>query len=248
MTDDMSYTTSTQYHLPAHPQYYPAPHANHGHPHDANPPQRTENMQRKRPKYTRSKTGCMTCRVKKIKCDETKPNCMRCTHGQRDCTWPEGVPARKKSLSRRDSEGRPSTEGSSGLSDGSTPPTREHTPPRRATVDMGLMPIQSRRRLSDPYLLHAMSTEPDPVRRVTTNTDRVASGYPPSTPNLLTMIPETYTTQSRYEHYPHHSSRTAGFRAVNPESVGQWNGSEYFSTQERSLVAHMPNDSHTRYQ
>lgn len=43
------------------------------------------------------------------------------------------------------------------------------------------------------------------------------------------MIPETYTTQSRYEHYPHHSSRTAGFRAVNPESVGQWNGSEYVS-------------------
>lgn len=65
-------------------------------------PIRTEVPQRKRPKYTRSKTGCLTCRGKKIKvllwsrplprhfsqfflkCDETKPNCTRCTNCQRD--------------------------------------------------------------------------------------------------------------------------------------------------------------------
>ncbi|QRV82572.1 Fungal Zn(2)-Cys(6) binuclear cluster domain [Ceratobasidium sp. AG-Ba] len=46
---------------------------------------------RKRPKYTRSKTGCLTCRVKKIKCDETKPICTKCVHGQRECTWPKDV-------------------------------------------------------------------------------------------------------------------------------------------------------------
>ncbi|KAF8423427.1 hypothetical protein L210DRAFT_2112261 [Boletus edulis BED1] len=35
----------------------------------------------------RSRTGCLTCYVKKIKCDETpKPICMWCTHGQRDCS------------------------------------------------------------------------------------------------------------------------------------------------------------------
>ncbi|KAJ3829958.1 hypothetical protein F5880DRAFT_1459682, partial [Lentinula raphanica] len=63
----------------------------------ATPQTRQEtSQQRKRPKYTRSKTGCLTCRVKKIKCDEAKPTCARCLHGQRDCTWPEGVPARKK--------------------------------------------------------------------------------------------------------------------------------------------------------
>ncbi|KAF8684190.1 GAL4-like Zn(II)2Cys6 (or C6 zinc) binuclear cluster DNA-binding domain [Rhizoctonia solani] len=46
---------------------------------------------RKRPKYTRSKTGCLTCRTKKIKCDETKPICTKCVHGQRECTWPKDV-------------------------------------------------------------------------------------------------------------------------------------------------------------
>lgn len=39
---------------------------------------------RKRPKYTRSKKGCLTCRSKKIKCDERKPMCTRCEHGHRE--------------------------------------------------------------------------------------------------------------------------------------------------------------------
>ncbi|CCA70153.1 hypothetical protein PIIN_04092, partial [Serendipita indica DSM 11827] len=39
---------------------------------------------RKRPKYTRSKKGCLTCRSKKIKCDERKPICTRCEHGHRE--------------------------------------------------------------------------------------------------------------------------------------------------------------------
>ncbi|KAK6984474.1 hypothetical protein R3P38DRAFT_343682 [Favolaschia claudopus] len=36
------------------------------------------NSQSKRPTYTRSRTGCLTCRVKKIKCDEAKPNSVAC--------------------------------------------------------------------------------------------------------------------------------------------------------------------------
>jgi hypothetical protein len=55
---------------------------------------------RKRPKYTRypekifywtfiddayrSKLGCLTCRSKKVKCDELKPKCTRCTLGHRE--------------------------------------------------------------------------------------------------------------------------------------------------------------------
>ncbi|KAG8820418.1 hypothetical protein FRC17_010156 [Serendipita sp. 399] len=56
---------------------------------------------RKRPKYTRSKKGCLTCRSKKIKCDERKPMCTRCEHGHRECTWPEAVlPRRPKGAVR----------------------------------------------------------------------------------------------------------------------------------------------------
>ncbi|KAI0027707.1 hypothetical protein K488DRAFT_90541 [Vararia minispora EC-137] len=45
--------------------------------------QNTQSFQqeaRRRPKYTRSRTGCWTCRQKKVKCDETKPSCTRCVH------------------------------------------------------------------------------------------------------------------------------------------------------------------------
>ncbi|KJA20738.1 hypothetical protein HYPSUDRAFT_775819 [Hypholoma sublateritium FD-334 SS-4] len=166
----MSYSPSNQY-LQPHQQYY-APSA----PVHILPP-RPELGQRKRPKYTRSKTGCLTCRVKKIKCDETKPNCMRCTHGSRDCSWPEGVPARKKSISRRDDvDGRPSTAGSSGLSDASTPPGRELTPPRRSH-DINLLPMPSRAPSDRSYSSHS---------------------HPANGSNVLSMIPES-SYASRYD-------------------------------------------------
>ncbi|KAJ7694695.1 hypothetical protein B0H14DRAFT_3043653 [Mycena olivaceomarginata] len=55
------------------------------------PPQKP--TARKRRKCTRSTTGCLTCRVKKIK---AKPTCMQCTERQRDCRWPEGTPQRQR--------------------------------------------------------------------------------------------------------------------------------------------------------
>ncbi|KAG5638873.1 hypothetical protein H0H81_009176 [Sphagnurus paluster] len=230
----MSFSPAPTQYIPAH-QYYPAPHANHSHGHVVSAPVRPEPTQRKRPKYTRSKTGCMTCRVKKIKCDETKPNCMRCTHGQRDCTWPEGVPARKKSVVRKDSvDGRPSTAGSSGLSEASTPPTREHTPPRRSNSDIGLIPLPSRRVASEPYLLHPMPSESDSARRLPLNHDRSSSsGYshhPTSNSSVLNMIPESssYPAQPRYDPYSH-SSRHHAFRPLNHEPVAWSSQSDYVS-------------------
>ncbi|KAF8639495.1 hypothetical protein AX17_001400 [Amanita inopinata Kibby_2008] len=258
---------ATNQYIPPPAQYYPAQHINHNHVHVVPPPARQEpTQQRKRPKYTRSKTGCLTCRVKKIKCDETKPNCMRCTHGQRDCTWPEGVPARKKAATRKDSiDGRPSTAGSSASS---TPPTRDPTPPRRTTIDMGLLPLASRRS-SDPYLqLHPMPAEPDPTRRTYLNSDRASIySHHANGSSILTMIPETtsYPVQHRYDQHAYASATASlqsqrhimstGFRPMSHQSVNQWNATPesldpYFpGLPERALVGHAPpNDSHTRYQ
>ncbi|KAG9255777.1 uncharacterized protein F5Z01DRAFT_652097 [Emericellopsis atlantica] len=33
----------------------------------------------------RAKTGCVTCKVRRVKCDEVKPNCKRCTNTGRKC-------------------------------------------------------------------------------------------------------------------------------------------------------------------
>ncbi|KAL4074179.1 hypothetical protein J3A83DRAFT_4234175, partial [Scleroderma citrinum] len=144
MTDSITYSSTPNAYIPP-TNYYGQTHPP-GNVHVVGATSRAEPQQRKRPKYTRSKTGCMTCRVKKIKCDETKPICMRCTHGQRDCTWPEGVPTRKKPTPKRESiDGRPSTAESSGISEASTPPTRDSTPPRRHQSEYTLPPVVSRR-------------------------------------------------------------------------------------------------------
>ncbi|GJE92212.1 fungal-specific transcription factor domain-containing protein [Phanerochaete sordida] len=114
-------------------------------PYDRDP----EPIQRKRGKFTRSKTGCLTCRTKKVKCDEEKPDCKRCRDTQRKCTWPEIVPTRKRPP-RKDSrqsesplEVRPSTAGSSGLSEVSTPPPRTHSPPKASVMTSHSLPHMS---------------------------------------------------------------------------------------------------------
>ncbi|KAK5058779.1 hypothetical protein LTR84_011043 [Exophiala bonariae] len=40
---------------------------------------------------TRSRTGCQTCRKRKLKCDEVRPICTPCTKSNRECVPSEGV-------------------------------------------------------------------------------------------------------------------------------------------------------------
>ncbi|THH31795.1 hypothetical protein EUX98_g2402 [Antrodiella citrinella] len=286
----MSYlflSTPSQHYVPAPPHgYYPPP---PGHMHVVAAPQR-QDVQRKRPKYTRSKTGCLTCRAKKIKvifalvtahrrvltviqCDESKPNCMRCAHGQRECTWPDGVPARKKPTLRRDQshqqlesplespilDARPSTAGSSGVSETSTPPTRNHTPPRREPSEASIPPLISRRPTQQQVQLSSIPNEVEGSRR------HASHEYPVHNSNshLLPAMPEMssqYTSYQQQQHYAptsqyHHSSTMSrehgsAIRSVEGTShSGQWNTSSmiphvdhidpYFpSGQERAMVGH----------
>ncbi|KAL2867132.1 uncharacterized protein BJX67DRAFT_104863 [Aspergillus lucknowensis] len=39
----------------------------------------------------RSRTGCLTCRTRKLKCDEQKPVCSQCLKGGRECRPSEGI-------------------------------------------------------------------------------------------------------------------------------------------------------------
>ncbi|KAF4876994.1 putative transcriptional regulatory protein [Colletotrichum siamense] len=44
---------------------------------------------RKRKSTPRSREGCLTCRTRRVKCDETKPKCNNCIRHQSGCTWPD---------------------------------------------------------------------------------------------------------------------------------------------------------------
>src|ERR1700744_5139612 len=35
----------------------------------------------------RVRTGCLTCRARKVKCDEQRPSCYKCTRAKRHCHW-----------------------------------------------------------------------------------------------------------------------------------------------------------------
>ncbi|KXL43359.1 hypothetical protein M433DRAFT_75059 [Acidomyces richmondensis BFW] len=59
------------------------------------PPEQGQPRQRRRQptgpdhvKHRRTRSGCYTCRQRRIKCDETHPICDRCRKGKRECTYP----------------------------------------------------------------------------------------------------------------------------------------------------------------
>lgn len=55
-----------------------------------------------RPQKTRTKSGCLTCRYRRKKCDERKPNCSSCTRSQVDCDWPSFHVIEASSTTARD--------------------------------------------------------------------------------------------------------------------------------------------------
>jgi hypothetical protein len=48
-----------------------------------------------RPRRTRSKTGCLCCRLRRKKCDERKPVCRRCETGGLTCSWSDDAGSRQ---------------------------------------------------------------------------------------------------------------------------------------------------------
>ncbi|KAH7108437.1 fungal-specific transcription factor domain-containing protein [Auriculariales sp. MPI-PUGE-AT-0066] len=92
-----------------------------------------DSILKKRPKYTRSKTGCLTCRQKKVKCDEQKPGCARCAHSKRDCEWPTEAPSSTTPARRRRVSGSLPTPSASSPSTSSE--TREQSPESPTSVN-----------------------------------------------------------------------------------------------------------------
>ncbi|KAF7555297.1 hypothetical protein G7Z17_g2293 [Cylindrodendrum hubeiense] len=53
---------------------------------------RTRRVRPSRARGLRVSTGCLTCRARRIKCDETRPKCRKCAKSSRDCSY-AGSPA-----------------------------------------------------------------------------------------------------------------------------------------------------------
>ncbi|KAK4176697.1 fungal-specific transcription factor domain-containing protein [Triangularia setosa] len=65
-------------------------------------------------KHRRTRSGCFTCRSRRVKCDETHPICERCRKGKRECLYPESAP--------------PKGSGGSASKESSTTPSQQASP------------------------------------------------------------------------------------------------------------------------
>ncbi|KAL2012669.1 hypothetical protein VTN00DRAFT_194 [Thermoascus crustaceus] len=55
-------------------------------------------------KHKRTRSGCFTCRSRRVKCDEARPICDRCRKGKRDCVYPP--PPTSKACTRANPKSR----------------------------------------------------------------------------------------------------------------------------------------------
>ncbi|KAM3076950.1 hypothetical protein ACMFMG_003582 [Clarireedia jacksonii] len=52
-------------------------------------PNRRKSTEGETTKHRRTRSGCYTCRSRRVKCDERHPKCDRCAKGNRECVYPE---------------------------------------------------------------------------------------------------------------------------------------------------------------
>ncbi|CAG8949662.1 hypothetical protein HYFRA_00003980 [Hymenoscyphus fraxineus] len=74
----------------------------------------TTDMNRMR-RVTNRRQGCLTCRKRKVKCDELKPSCGRCVRLQRECVWSEDLQVMQQGVQHQDTISSIITTGSRGL-------------------------------------------------------------------------------------------------------------------------------------
>ena len=51
-------------------------------------------------KHKRTRSGCFTCRSRRIKCDESRPVCDRCKKGNRECVYPSSAKQPSRSAAK----------------------------------------------------------------------------------------------------------------------------------------------------
>ncbi|KAF2433590.1 hypothetical protein EJ08DRAFT_60436 [Tothia fuscella] len=67
-------------------------------------------------KFRRTRSGCFTCRNRRVKCDEARPVCERCRKGGRECVYPESSSSSK--TRRGSTKSRSADRGGSSPNDG----------------------------------------------------------------------------------------------------------------------------------
>ncbi|KAK4165898.1 adhesion and hyphal regulator 1 [Cladorrhinum sp. PSN259] len=151
-------------------------------------------------KHRRTRSGCYTCRSRRVKCDETHPICERCRKGKRDCLYPEPPPPKGSAKAdSKDTSASTSQQASPSSSHGDGDDDE-------ADQDAKLDPIMDEDEDEPESATSTTSAPYFPIRRTSTTSpygfQRVAPGYrqsseTPSFDGAKSSSPSTSGTSSR---------------------------------------------------
>ncbi|KXX75442.1 Adhesion and hyphal regulator 1 [Madurella mycetomatis] len=123
-------------------------------------------------KHRRTRSGCYTCRSRRVKCDEAHPICERCRKGKRECIYPEPPPQK--------GTGNSSSKDSTGPSQQASPSSSRDDDDDEVEQDAKLDPIMDEDE-EEPASATSQTSAPNfPLRRSSTTSSfgfqRVATG------------------------------------------------------------------------
>ncbi|KAF2403312.1 hypothetical protein EJ06DRAFT_452721, partial [Trichodelitschia bisporula] len=119
-------------------------------------------------KFRRTRSGCYTCRNRRVKCDETRPICERCRKGNRDCLYPDPTtskPRRGSAKAKADDLSSPSEEDDDlDMEPASATSTISNTPSLRESSDSPSVsaPLTAASSLTAPSLGSSTGKSPTP--------------------------------------------------------------------------------------
>jgi transcriptional activator protein UGA3 len=158
-----------------------------------------------RPRVRRVQTGCISCKKRKRKCDESKPKCSSCTRLCLPCVWPEGnhQPASRGRRASHQTQTRGAqldSQATFGFRSGNSPPDPFHGAQGNPVIEELTPDLLS---FDTPYLPLSTPNEDDHDPDL-----RLSLGARPS------MLPELANDQDRalLNHYINITSRTLSRR------------------------------------
>ncbi|CUS10031.1 unnamed protein product [Tuber aestivum] len=134
-------------------------------------------------RHTKSRNGCMTCRRRRVKCDEIRPICTNCTRRELDCMYAAYCPPGRPGISCA----RSSPSASSSSSPSSTCPPSQAVVPRPRALPLLLQcqtPASTKPRKSG----STSSSVVDPLTALAKQLDSILLGTQSKTPSPLPRI------------------------------------------------------------
>ncbi|KAF4340143.1 transcriptional regulatory moc3 [Fusarium beomiforme] len=143
----------------------------------------------------RSRNGCLTCRERRVKCDETRPTCEPCLKRDRVCRWDDSSPQLKIRRYQPKRMDQPA------LGHHSLPPPEGDTP----SVEGSSSPVNCVQQPDSTWCLEDLTSPPPAVSILDLSQDESPNQYshdsPMSVPRMTPVCPDLHRQEAFYLHH-----------------------------------------------